>query len=1114
MSTGGLKKRYTSVMEKIIKNAVSETSKVLETIIAELKTEVIRVKNENENLKIRCSQFEEVVKKRSVYRETGTSPEPYIIEKCDKAVQCDLTSLQPDDRDSNLSDNETQSECSFGKFNYEKESSNDSFSFIQLNEDEHTTDPLDKTTSETNRNGDRPEQKNMESDKHLETSTCSSHQDNINTSVSSQVELQKEHDSCCEISEMEIQEASQEDVGIECAKTDDSLLECQEESQQELKEKVTIDFQEDVHVSVVKDTICETPKPNECEGSLLSDLPNENAQQQVVQESTEMEVEMYTQSKISSSDLKPDYSSGDTTNTESGSIVVQTENTDIIENTDVVIVQDQPVTPSKINITVTPTEPEQHSAEIECTSVQSALTEDLHSEKAVSSAQEQSISPSKTNTTVTSTEPEQDSDEIDKSTKNLSNIEIFLFLRRQRCSSVTLEDAMLLLDAVNVHEYKSSTPKKAPAKHLASSKISNITEKTESDENSVILEEKNETSQLPQIVEILEEACPANMDVQQEQNNEETIPPTKSPLEAVMDHGVLMVTPTKLTLVTKADSVSMDIEENQSSTPAKNILTTNTTPTKPDETMLAVENDTPNLYIEGQEHHDMATTSSPKPLSDEPEQSVATVPPDGPCITLSKQDDFVQEVEVNDCSTEMDSGDENVLLSSPAKQVETAQATTEPEIQNCIVNSTPAVALPAEAMTPCDQIHTDHTGFDQCESGQTQANPDQIESVSHVSGLSAVGNEEQENDIMISTVLSPPKLLPNPVTQHTLLLKMPGESGNMSSSVLKTITSSSTLSPAQLTAVVSAVRSTQHPGLPVGPSQTTPSGKTLVAVPFSLQSVMKPHHKIIVIPRQCKIPPSQPIAKDKAIILKKKLFQSDATTTVISTSDVNLVPSLPTPEQAASVTTEALESHSVELEQTLPVQEKSPIRNEVQVKLNRISFPISSAQTVSISNMSPDSSAIQKITPSSSPVKTVVPETATCQPEAQPVDETLTNPEIDTSPSVFRRTKKTVQKNPRGRPRSNKSPTTIRLSPVVSTDHSYPQHRMTKSQFLATLEVSPVTQDSEKASTSAKDAQKASLVERLRSHLKKVQDGSNLAAEFSDSNSITQETLDLPENRV
>lgn len=88
MSADGVKKKHASAMEKIIKNAVSDTRKLLETIIEELKTEVLRVKSENENLKIRCSQFEEVLKKRSVYRETGTSPEPYIIEKCDKAVQC------------------------------------------------------------------------------------------------------------------------------------------------------------------------------------------------------------------------------------------------------------------------------------------------------------------------------------------------------------------------------------------------------------------------------------------------------------------------------------------------------------------------------------------------------------------------------------------------------------------------------------------------------------------------------------------------------------------------------------------------------------------------------------------------------------------------------------------------------------------------------------------------------------------------------------------------------------------------------------------------------------------------------------------------------------------
>uniref|UniRef100_A0AAV2LR11 Uncharacterized protein n=1 Tax=Knipowitschia caucasica TaxID=637954 RepID=A0AAV2LR11_KNICA len=240
MSSDVLKHRHTSAMEKIIKNAVSESSKVLEKMIVELRAEILQVKSENENLKIRCSQFEAVVKKGSVYRETGTSPEPYIIDKCDKAVQCEITLHQPEDNPI-ISDNESERSSMPA---YEKESSNDSFEFIQIIDDEQSLcDSLDETiketslNQETNTNDDRPEHENMAN---KEKSSCPSKEEIVTTILSSESELIEE--SSCKTYEMETPETVIEDADNECAETDASLLKFQKEAQKELKKSSRMDL--------------------------------------------------------------------------------------------------------------------------------------------------------------------------------------------------------------------------------------------------------------------------------------------------------------------------------------------------------------------------------------------------------------------------------------------------------------------------------------------------------------------------------------------------------------------------------------------------------------------------------------------------------------------------------------------------------------------------------------------------------------------------------------------------------------------------------------------------------------------------------------------------------
>ncbi|XP_054460316.1 uncharacterized protein LOC129095785 [Anoplopoma fimbria] len=89
MSADDFQSKYSSVMESMLKGAIAETTKLFETMVDELKAEISRVKKENEDLKIRCSQFE---KERN---QPAAPPGPRDgSEKRDRAVQCDLVPLR------------------------------------------------------------------------------------------------------------------------------------------------------------------------------------------------------------------------------------------------------------------------------------------------------------------------------------------------------------------------------------------------------------------------------------------------------------------------------------------------------------------------------------------------------------------------------------------------------------------------------------------------------------------------------------------------------------------------------------------------------------------------------------------------------------------------------------------------------------------------------------------------------------------------------------------------------------------------------------------------------------------------------------------------------------
>ncbi|CAK6976278.1 uncharacterized protein LOC128374442 isoform X2 [Scomber scombrus] len=92
MSSDDFQSKYASVMESMLKSAVAETTKLFETMVDELKAEISVIKKENDDLKTMCRQFEKEKSQPTVH--TGESeplPRPRdCSEKRDKAVQCDL----------------------------------------------------------------------------------------------------------------------------------------------------------------------------------------------------------------------------------------------------------------------------------------------------------------------------------------------------------------------------------------------------------------------------------------------------------------------------------------------------------------------------------------------------------------------------------------------------------------------------------------------------------------------------------------------------------------------------------------------------------------------------------------------------------------------------------------------------------------------------------------------------------------------------------------------------------------------------------------------------------------------------------------------------------------
>lgn len=92
MSNEGFQIQFASVMESVLKTAVTETTKLFETIIGDLRGEISRIKEENEDLKSRLRSHE-ITKRWTGGSERQTAePRPSQsttrIGKCDIGVQC------------------------------------------------------------------------------------------------------------------------------------------------------------------------------------------------------------------------------------------------------------------------------------------------------------------------------------------------------------------------------------------------------------------------------------------------------------------------------------------------------------------------------------------------------------------------------------------------------------------------------------------------------------------------------------------------------------------------------------------------------------------------------------------------------------------------------------------------------------------------------------------------------------------------------------------------------------------------------------------------------------------------------------------------------------------
>ncbi|KAM4603594.1 uncharacterized protein ACJ7VT_018276 [Polymixia lowei] len=85
--------RYATVMDSMLRSAVAETTKLFETMVEELKAEISTIKKENEDLKSKCNDFENM---QNQVKESEPEPGPSCaVDRRDTGVQCELVPLRP-----------------------------------------------------------------------------------------------------------------------------------------------------------------------------------------------------------------------------------------------------------------------------------------------------------------------------------------------------------------------------------------------------------------------------------------------------------------------------------------------------------------------------------------------------------------------------------------------------------------------------------------------------------------------------------------------------------------------------------------------------------------------------------------------------------------------------------------------------------------------------------------------------------------------------------------------------------------------------------------------------------------------------------------------------------
>lgn len=87
MAMDDFQTKYAAVMDTLLQTAIAETTKMFESVVGELKAEISRIKEENQQLKLKCSQMERT-RSRSTFKVAEKRPSSDMSKKRNAAVQC------------------------------------------------------------------------------------------------------------------------------------------------------------------------------------------------------------------------------------------------------------------------------------------------------------------------------------------------------------------------------------------------------------------------------------------------------------------------------------------------------------------------------------------------------------------------------------------------------------------------------------------------------------------------------------------------------------------------------------------------------------------------------------------------------------------------------------------------------------------------------------------------------------------------------------------------------------------------------------------------------------------------------------------------------------------